>query len=205
MTNKKRILAFSKANDLRLNVQLKQIQKYRIFLDSIRKINKSKSTKNINLDFINALKKDFESAQNLENKSVKIENHLYENKKTIKKIDNNIDKYESSNDKKEKENLFEELERDILKLEKMIEVLRAENQNLRKELELLIEKEQKIVEKNNFEKQNNDLKNKIEALKNKTTESKNDFVNSTQKSQDKDKSMNKITYRQKSNENEKEK
>ena len=136
----KRLLAFSKANDLRLNIQLKQIIKYKEYLDSIRKNHKSLKSKDSNFDFINDLKKDFESAQNIELKTEKIENEISKNKENIEKIDENIEKYQSSKDENFKEKLLEELEKDIAKLEKVIEMLKEQNQQLRKELELMIEK-----------------------------------------------------------------
>lgn len=176
----KRLLAFSKANDLRLNVQLKQIIKYREFLDSIQKKNKEQKSININLDFINSLKQDFESVQNIELKTEKIEKEISKNKETIEKIDENIEKYQSSKDENSKEKLLEELEKDIAKLEKVIEILKEQNQQLRKELELIIEKNQKNIEKNSLDKENINLKEKIESLKNKTQDSKNDFVDKTE-------------------------
>ena len=176
----KRLLAFSKANDLRLNIQLKQIIKYKEYLDSIRKNHKSLKSKDSNFDFINDLKKDFESAQNIELKTEKIENEISKNKENIEKIDENIEKYQSSKDENSKEKLLEELEKDIAKLEKVIEMLKEQNQQLRKELELMIEKNQKNIEKNSLEKENMNLKEKIESLKNKTQDFKNDFVDKTE-------------------------
>lgn len=177
----KKLLAFSKANDLRLNVQLKQFIKYKDYLNLISKNHKSLKSKDINFDFINDLKKDFESAQNnVEFKSEKIEKEISNNKETIERIDNNVQKYQASKDENIKEKLFEELEKDILKLEKAIETLKEQNQQLRKELELIIEKNQKNIEKNSLDKENINLKEKIESLKNKTQDFKNDFVDKTE-------------------------
>ncbi len=177
----KKLLAFSKANDFRLNVQLKQFIKYKDYLNLISKNHKSLKPKDINFNFINDLKKDFESAQNnIELKSEKIEKEISKNKETIEKIDENIEKYQSSKNESFKQKLLEELENDILKLEKMIEILKEQNQQLRKELELIIEKNQKNIEKNSLEKENINLKEKIESLKNKTQDSKNDFVDKTE-------------------------
>ena len=176
----KRLLAFSKANNLRLKVQIKQIIKYKDYLDSIRKNHKSLKSKDINFDFIKSLKHDFESTQNnIELKSEKIEKEISKNKETIEKIDENIEKYQSSKDENSKEKLLEELEKDIAKLEKVIEILKEQNQQLRKELELIIEKNQKNIEKNSLDKENINLKEKIESLKNKTQDFKNDFVDKT--------------------------
>jgi len=188
----KRILSLNKLIDLRLNVQDNQAQKYKDFL-SLTKDRKSKNI-NINSDFFKKLKNDFQNFYEKKNeyeKSEMIENQVLENQKIIQKINGNIEKYKNSKNEIKKEKLFEELEQDILKLSKLIEILKKENQQLRKELELLIEKDQKSVEKNSFEKENKNLQEKIEAIKEKTQNSKNEFVNFSEKTE------NKITYKTK--------
>lgn len=187
MNNRKITLASLKAVDLRLNVQKKQVLKYKKFLDTVRK-NANVQVPKTDYDNLNSnVETDLKAIPNIYLKSEKIEEEISKNQKTIKKIDYNIEKYLSSDiDIEAKEKLFEQLELDILQLEKAVEILRKENQMLRKELELLIEKKEKESQAQNLKTENQNLKEKIETLKNKTGSSIKDFEN---------KNVNKITYR----------
>ncbi len=185
-------------NKVKLNLQDKRFIKYKEFLAGIRNRNPFKKQKDFQIkdsDFVNSLKKDYESTP-ISDKPKFISSKIEKNNIKLDDISEDIQKLNSKNEV-DKEAIFIKLEQNINELEAIIIQLKECNRALRKELELILEKQNKTSEKDSLTKENKDLKEKIQNLKEKTDKQKDDFnskVNDSKSPETATKFQNKVTY-----------
>lgn len=187
-------------NKVKLNVQDKRFLKYKEFLAEIRNKNPFKKQKDFQIkdsDFVNSLKKDYESTP-ISDKPKFISFKIEKNNVKLDDISEDIEKLNSKNEV-DKEAIFIKLEQNINELEVIIIHLKEANRELRKELELILEKQNKTSEKDSLRKENKDLKEKIQNLKEKTDKQKDDFNSKVNDSKSPESTatkflQNKVTY-----------
>lgn len=186
-------------NKAKLNVQDKRFLKYKEFLAEIRNKNPFKKQKDFQIndsDFVNELKRDYESTP-ISDKPKFISSKIETNNVKLDDISEDIEKLNSKNEV-DKEAIFIKLEQNINELEVIIIQLKESNRALRKELELILEKQNKASEKDSLSKENKDLKEKIQNLKEKTDKQKDDFNSKVNDSKNPEstatKLQNKVTY-----------